>query len=41
MFMALFRGWVLQRVVRAARNPRNQQRARDAYRNARGGRQGR
>jgi hypothetical protein len=37
MLMVLFRGWVLQRVIRAVRNPRNQERARSAYRNARGG----
>jgi hypothetical protein len=37
MLKALFRGWVLQRVIRAVRNPRNQERARQAYRSSRGG----
>lgn len=35
MIMALFRGFVLQRLIRAARNPRNQERAKQAYRNMR------
>lgn len=35
MIMALLRGFVLQRVIRAARDPRNQERAKQAYRSMR------
>jgi hypothetical protein len=40
VIMALFRGFVLQRLIRAASNPRNQERAKQAYRSMRSGSSG-